>query len=63
MDKTKKSILGPCIATLLYYGVSEAETIELLSNIYDMGDKEDVIFVAETAKEVGATVFAENLMM
>jgi len=62
MDKTKKSILGPCIATLLYYGISEAETIDLLSNIYDMTDKRDIIFVAEAAKEYGATGFAENLL-
>ena len=62
LDKTKKSILGPCIATLLYYGVTEAETIDLLSNIYDMSDKNDLNFVAETAKDFGATVFAENLL-
>jgi len=62
LDKTKKSILGPCIATLLYYGVTEAETIELLSNIYDMNDKNDLSFVAETAKDYGATSFAENLL-
>jgi len=62
LDKTKKSILGPCIATLLYYGVTEAETIDLLSNIYDMNDKNDLNFVAETAKDYGATNFAENLL-
>jgi tetratricopeptide (TPR) repeat protein len=62
MDKTKKSILGPCIATLLYYGVTEAETIDLLSNIYDFSDTKDLNFIAETAKEYGATVFAKNLL-
>jgi len=62
LDKTKKSILGPCIATLLYYGVTEAETINLLSNIYDMNDKNDLNFVAETAKDYGAATFAENLL-
>jgi len=61
MDKTRKSILGPCIATLLHYGVSEAETIELLSNIYDMRDTDDLRFVAETAGEYGATDFAEGI--
>jgi hypothetical protein len=41
--------------------VSEAETIELLSNIYDMENPEDVRFIAETAKKSGATAFAERL--
>ncbi|MCL2663679.1 MAG: glycosyltransferase [Oscillospiraceae bacterium] len=61
MDKTKKSILGPCIATLLYYGVTEAETIDLLSNIYDFSDNKDLNFIAETAKDYGAAAFAKNL--
>jgi len=61
MDKTRKSILGPCIATLLYYGVTEAETIELLSNIYDFKNPEEAQFVATTAKEYGAAAFAERL--
>jgi len=62
MDKTRKSILGPCIATLLYYGVTEAETVDLLSNIYDFRSDEDIKFVADTAKEYGATAFSENLL-
>jgi hypothetical protein len=45
----------------LHYGVSDAETIELLSNIYDMKNPEDVKFIAETAMKFGATAFAENL--
>ena len=61
MDKTRKSILGPCIATLLYYGVTEAETIDLLSNIYDMHDPKDLNIVAQAAKEYGATAFAERI--
>ena len=61
MDKTRSSVLGPCIATLLYYGVTEQETIELLSNIYDFRNPEDLQFVASTAKEYGASAFAENL--
>jgi len=61
MDKTRKSILGPCIATLVYYGVSEPEIIDLLSNIYDMENPEDKDFIAQTAKEFGATAFAEWL--
>jgi len=61
MDKTRKSVLGPCIATLLFYGVSESETIELLSNIYNMRDPGDLLFIANTAKEHGATGFADKI--
>jgi len=62
LDKTRKAVLGPCIATLLYYAVTEAETIELLSNIYDMKNKDEANFVAQTAREYGATAFAENIV-
>ena len=61
MDKTRKSVLGPCIATLVYYGVSDPEIIDLLSNIYDMENPEDVEFIAKTAKEFGAAAFSERL--
>jgi tetratricopeptide (TPR) repeat protein len=61
IDKTKLSVLGPCIATLLYYGVSETETIELLSNIYDFNDRDDLNLVAQAAKACGATGFAERI--
>jgi len=62
MDKTRKSVLGPCIATLLHYGVSESEAIELLSNIYDFGNPDDLLFVSGTAKAYGALDFADKIM-
>jgi len=58
IDKTRTSILGPCIATLLYYGVSDNEVIELLSNIYDFTDSDDKKLIADAAKACGATGFA-----
>ena len=61
MDKSRKSVLGPCIATLLYYGVSETETIDLLSNIYDFKDADDLELIKQAAKDYGASAFAENL--
>jgi len=62
MDKTRKSVLAPCIATLLHYGVTEHEIIDLLSNIYDMDNTEDVRIIAQAARECGATTFAENIL-
>ena len=62
LDKTKVSVLGPCIATLLFYGVSDAEVIELLSNIYDFNDADDVKLIADAAKACGATAFANKII-
>jgi len=61
-DKNRQSILGPCIATMLYYGVSEGETIELLSNIYDLKNPADVEIIADAARSCGATDFASRVM-
>ena len=62
LDKTRVSVLGPCIATMLYYGASISDTTELLSNIYDMQDPEEIRFVAATAKDFGAAEFAAALI-
>jgi len=61
MDKTRLTVLSPCIATLLHYGVTEAETIDLLSNIYDFGNHDDLQIVAKAASNCGATGFAESI--
>jgi len=61
IDKTRMSVLAPCIATMLHYGVSEEETIGLLSNIYNFKNREDVQMVACAARECGAAAFAERI--
>ena len=61
IDKNRLSVLGPCIATLLHYGVSEEETIKLLSNIYDFNDPGDLQMVANAATDCGAVAFAEKV--
>jgi len=61
IDKNRLSVLGPCIATLLHYGVSEDDTIALLSNIYDFKNREDIQLVASAAKDCGAVAFAERI--
>jgi len=61
IDKTRSSVLGPCIATLLHYGVSEDETIGLLSNIYDLNDPGDKQIVIGSARDCGAVAFAEKV--
>lgn len=59
IDSSRMSVLGPCIANLVHYGVSNSEIAELLSNVYDFNDKGDVNTVAEAAKNVGAKTFAD----
>ena len=61
MDKERLSVLGPCIATMLHYGIPEQETIGLLSNVYDFNNPEDVALVAKAAKSSGAVGFAERI--
>ena len=61
IDKNRLSVLGPCIATLLHYGVSEDETIKLLSNIYDFNDPGDRQTVAGAARNSGAVAFADKI--
>jgi len=58
LDKTRKSILGPFIATLVYYSVKEFEIVNLLSNIYDMRNPGELQFISNTAREYGAYDFA-----
>jgi len=61
MDKTRLSILGPCIATLLHYGISEEEIIALLSNIYDFNNADDLSIIARAAEDSGAKDFAKRI--
>jgi len=61
LDKTRHSVLSPLIATLLHYGVTEEETVSLLSNIYDFNDNDELAFVAAAARNCGATAFADRL--
>jgi glycosyltransferase involved in cell wall biosynthesis len=61
IDKSRQSILGPLIATLLKHEISEDELVELLSNIYDLRESGDVQFIAKTAGEYGAAAFADAI--
>jgi len=60
-DRTRSSVLGPCIANLVYHNIDYGQIVELLSNAYDFSNEDDVAFVAEVARSKGATAFAEAL--
>ena len=61
MDKTRLSVLGPCIATMLHYNVPEKDVIDLLSNIYDFRNNDDRQLVIQAAVNNGATDFADKI--
>jgi len=62
-DKTRQSILSPFIFTLIKHGASEEDIIELLNNIYNLGDPNDLMLIARAAKGCGAEEFARMLMI
>ena len=62
MDKTRKSVLGPCITMLLKLGITENEVLALLSSIYDMENQNDLKFIAQTSTEYGAKSFADSIL-
>jgi glycosyltransferase involved in cell wall biosynthesis len=59
IDKTRLSILSPCIATLLHHGITEPDVIGLLSNIYDFNNPNDTALVTQAATNCGASKLIE----
>ena len=62
-DKTKQHILSPYIYTIRSKGASEEDVLELLSEIYDLGDSNDLMLIARAAKDCGEVEFAQLLMI
>jgi len=61
-DKTQQNILSPFISTLFKHGATEEEVLGLLGNIYDIGNPNDLVFIARAAKEANHIEFARMLM-
>ena len=62
-DKTRQNILSPFIYTLIKHGINEEEILELLGNIFNLGDPNDLLSIARAAKGCGATEFARMIMI
>lgn len=62
IDKTRVTILGPCIANMVNQNVSCEEIFDVLSNIYDFKNSDDVNIVVAAAKAAGAIKFAEFVL-
>jgi len=60
--KDQTNIVGPYIRTLLKNGATDDEVLEKLSDIYDLNDPKDILFIARAAKDSGAAEFTRNIM-
>jgi len=61
-DKTRHGTLRPYIASLLKHGASTEELITLLKSIYDFSDPNDLLLVAQAAKDCGAIELARKIL-
>ena len=57
-NKTQAGVLKPYIIILLNGGSSGEEIFSQLSGLYDMGDTNDLLFIASAAKDCGAISLA-----
>jgi len=50
------------LKSLLVVGVHEDKVLEELSEVYNLSDPNDLMFIARTAKDTGAIEFSRYLM-
>jgi glycosyltransferase involved in cell wall biosynthesis len=62
IDKTRQEVLSSCIATLLRCGANEDELTGLLAQLYDLGNPDDLTFIARAAEDCGAKSFARRII-
>jgi len=54
--------IGSLIKEILVFGVSEDETLNEFSEVFDLNDPKDLMFIIRAAKDVGAVGFARKVM-
>jgi glycosyltransferase involved in cell wall biosynthesis len=59
--KGQTTVIGSYIATLFQHGKSGIEVFESLAPVYNVSDRQDMILIANAAKECGAVQFAEKI--
>jgi glycosyltransferase involved in cell wall biosynthesis len=62
LDKNQHNILSPYINTLLKNDISYDEVLKILGDIYNIGNPNDLLFIARAAKSCGAIEFASLMM-
>jgi len=60
--KNQADILGPYIRAMSFYGTPDDEIFGKLSEVYNLGDLNDLMFVARAAKDSGAIEFTREVM-
>jgi len=60
-DNSIRSVLATLVVTLLKHDTSEEDVIGLLAKLYDFTSPKDLLFLARTAKEVGALALARMI--
>jgi len=61
-SKEQAEIIGLYIRTLLQDGTTDDHVLGELSEIYDLSNPKDLLFIARAAKEGGAVEFTRNIM-
>ena len=61
-SKEQAEIVGLYIRTLSQDGATDEQVLDELSDIYDLNNPKDMLFIARAAKESGAVEFTRNIM-
>jgi len=61
-SKNDSGIIGSFMKSLLVYGMPEEEALAELSEVYDLSDPKELLFIARAAKDTGAIEFARVIM-
>jgi len=59
--KGQTTVISPYIAALFQQGTSGIEVFEKLSPVYNFNDRQDLMLIANAAKECGAAMFAQKI--
>jgi len=61
-SKSQTDVIGSYITSLTVYGVSDDDVLFELSEVYNINDPKDLMFIARAAKDSGAIEFTRNIM-
>jgi len=59
--RNQPEVLGPYMTALFQQGKTGIEVFEDLAHYYNLNDKQDMLFIARTAKDYGIVLFAEKI--
>jgi len=62
-NKNKEAIIGPFIRAMTWYGMPDDKVLSRLAEVYDVGNPNDLMFIARAAKESGVIEFTRNVLV